>query len=223
VVDAAALRPPTGDVEVVDDVAAAFADLVVREQPRSLALSGGGTARRCYEALAGRSGIDWPATQVCFGDDRWVPVHHEDSNEGMARAELLDHVRVGVVHSMRGSGPTIEEAADAYDTVIGSLGGVDLVHLGLGDDGHTASLFPGSPALEVDDRLVVATGDDAHPHPRLTFTFPAIANARLAVVTVSGAGKADAWRRLCTAGDVPAARVRAERVLWLIDPAVVGG
>lgn len=215
-------RPRTGEVEVVDDVATAFADLVVRAQPRTIALSGGGTARDCYEALAGRSGLDWSAIQVCFGDDRWVPVEHEDSNEGMARQELLDHVRPGIIHSMRGAGPTLEEAADAYDTVIAALGGVDLVHLGLGDDAHTASLFPGSPALEVDDRLVVATGDDAHPHPRLTFTFPAIRTARLAVVTVSGEAKREAWHRVCAGDDVPAARIDAERVLWLVDRDAAG-
>ena len=101
--------------------------------------------------------------------------------------------------------------------------GIGVVHLGLGDDGPTAALFPGSPALDVQDRLVVATGDDAHPHRRLTFTFPAIARAGVAVVTVSGAGKAQAWRRLCQGDDIPAARVRAERVLWLVDPAAHGG
>jgi 6-phosphogluconolactonase len=210
-------------VEVVDDVAVAFADLVVRTQPRTVALSGGGTARDCYEALAGRSGLDWAQVQVCFGDDRWVPVDHDDSNEGMARAELLDHVAPGMIHSMRGAGATLEEAADAYDVVIASLGPIELNHLGLGDDGHTASLFPGSPSLEVDDRLVVATGDDAHPHPRLTLTLPAINESRLAVVTVAGGDKAEAWRRLCTNGDVPAARLDAERLLWLVEPAVVGG
>jgi 6-phosphogluconolactonase len=217
------VRPPNGEVEVVDDVATAFADLVVRARPRTIALSGGGTARGCYEALAGRSGLDWSAVEVCFGDDRWVPVEHEDSNEGMARQELLDHVGPGMIHSMRGAGSTLEEAADAYDTVIAALGGIDLVHLGLGDDAHTASLFPGSPALDVEDRLAVATGDDAHPHPRLTFTFPAIHAARLVVVTVGGESKREAWHRVCAGDDVPAARIEAERVLWLLDRSVAGG
>jgi 6-phosphogluconolactonase len=208
---------------VVDDVAAAFADLVVAEAPTTIALSGGGTAHRSYRRLAAAPGVDWSATTVFFGDERWVPVTSEDSNEGMARQVLLDLVGPVEVRSLRGAGDSPEEAAAAYDAEIAALAGLDLVHLGLGDDGHTASLFPGSPALAVDDRLVVATGDDAHPHRRLTFTFPAIASARLAVVTVSGPGKADAWRRLCRGDDIPAAQLRADRVVWLIDPAVTGG
>lgn len=211
--------PPVGEVQVVDDVAAAFAALIAAEAPSTVALSGGSTARRCYQALAAAPGIDWASTTVLFGDERWVPVGSPDSNEGMAREVLLDQVQPAAVWSMREAGPNLDAAADAYDRLMRDMGRVDMVHLGLGDDGHTASLFPGSPALAVDDRLVVATGDDAHPHPRLTLTFPGIARAHLAVVTVSGADKAEAWQRLCRGDDIPAARIRAGRVVWLVDPA----
>ncbi len=210
-------RPPVGEVEVVDDVAAAFATLVQDEGPNTVALSGGGTARRCYQLLATSPGLDWSAITVFFGDERWVPVASDDSNEGMARQMLLDLVGPAEIRSLRGAGDTPEAAAAAYDTEIAALASLDLVHLGLGDDGHTASLFPGSPALDVDDRLVVATGDEIHPHPRLTFTFPAIARARLVVVTVSGVGKAEAWERLCRGTDLPASRIQADRVLWFLD------
>lgn len=210
-------RPPVGAVQVVEDVAGAFAALVADEAPGSIALSGGGTARRCYERLAVIPGIEWASVTVLFGDERWVPVTSDDSNEGMARQVLLDLVDPAEVRSLRGAGDTPEEAAAAYDKEVAVLPGIDLVHLGLGDDGHTASLFPGSPALAVRDRLVVATGDDAHPHPRLTFTFPAIARSKLAVVTISGSAKAEAWRRLCQGDDIPAARIRAGRVLWLVE------
>ncbi|MGI8758256.1 MAG: 6-phosphogluconolactonase [Acidimicrobiales bacterium] len=213
-------QPPVGEVRVVDDVAGAFAALVADEAPQTMALSGGGTARRCYERLAATSGLNWSSVTVLFGDERWVPVDAPDSNEGMARRALLDAVRPAEVCSLRGAAPTLEEAAEAYDAVIAALPALDLVHLGLGDDGHTASLFPGSPALEVDDRQVVATGDDAHPHPRLTLTFPAIARFTTAVVTVSGAEKAQAWRRLCNGDDIPAARIRANSLIWLVDPSV---
>ena len=206
-----------GEVVVVDDVASAFADVVVREQPRTLALSGGGTARRCYETLATRSGLDWRTVTVLFGDERWVPVDHADSNEGMARTELLDHVGAGAVISMREAGDTPESAAAIYGQIVGDLEGVDLVHLGLGPDGHTASLFPGAPTLEVSDELVVASEPGLPPwHRRVTWTLPAIAIARLAVFTVEGDDKAGAWGRIVAGEDLPAARVTAARVLWLV-------
>lgn len=210
---------PAPEVEVVDDVAAAFADLVVREQPRTIALSGGGTARACYEALAARSGIDWSQVTVLIGDERWVPVTHDDSNEGMARAELLDHVAVREVHSMRGAGVSPEDAAEAYDRLLAELGGIDLVHLGMGPDGHTASIFPGSETLEADDRFVVDTEPRLDPrHHRVTFTLAGIALARHVVFTVEGPEKAAIASR-AIAGDekLPAARVRADRITWLVD------
>lgn len=201
-----------GEVVHVDDVAAAFADLVVREQPRTIALSGGGTARRCYETLATRSGIDWPAVTALLGDERLVPVDHPDSNEGMARAELLDHVPVGTVHSMASS------TEEAYDALVRGLGSIDLVHLGVGPDGHTASLFPGTAALDVTDRYVVRNEPKLAPfHERMTLTFPGIALARHAVFTLEGDDKRDLWHRLLDGADLPAARVTAGRVTWLVD------
>jgi 6-phosphogluconolactonase len=203
-----------GEVRVVDDVAVAFADLVVEEAPESVALSGGGLARRCYEQLAARD-VDWRGVTVFFGDERVVPVTSDDSNEGMARRVLLDRAKPTVVHSMVGLG------AGAYDELVRSVPPIELVHLGMGPDGHTASLFPGAPQLDVTDRFVVESGDDAHPHPRITFTFPAIARSQLAVVTVDGEEKRDAWARLQRDDDLPAARIRATRVLWLVGAEVV--
>jgi 6-phosphogluconolactonase/glucosamine-6-phosphate isomerase/deaminase len=87
----------------------------------------------------------------------------------------------------------------------------------MGPDGHTASLFPGSPSIDVTDQLVVQSGDTNHPHPRLTFTFPGIALARHVVFTVEGEEKLDAWRRVRSGEDLPAGRVHAERVTWLVD------
>jgi 6-phosphogluconolactonase len=211
-----------GEVRVVDDVPAAFCSVLASCAPRTLALSGGGTAERCYGALRESGGIEWEELTVLFGDERWVPVDHPDSNEGMARRVLLDHVPVRAVHSLRGAGVDLAAAADGYDALVASLGRIDVVHLGLGPDGHTASLFPGSPALEVDDRLVVATGDDLHPRPRLTLTYPGIALGDVAVVTVEGEDKAEAWRRVQDGDDVPAARIQAGEVVWLVDPAAAG-
>ena len=210
-----------GELRIVDDVTMAFAALVATEAPHSIALSGGGTARHAYERL-GRADLIWSEVEVYFGDERWVPVDDPESNEGMARAVLLDRVQPAAIHSLRDAGPTLDAAADAYDARISAAPPIDLVHLGLGPDGHTASLFPGTDALAVADRLVVANGDDLHPHPRLTFTFPALARARLVVFTVAGAEKRDAFARVRAGDDLPAARVTADRVVWLADAAAAG-
>ncbi len=213
---------PARDVRVVDDVPAAFASLVAERAPSTLALSGGSTAERCYVALRDAP-MDWPSVTALFGDERWVPVESEDSNEGMARRVLLDAVSPRSVHSVRGAGSDLVAAADAYDALVTSFAMLDVVHLGLGPDGHTASLFPGSPALEESERLVVATGDDLHPHPRLTLTLPGIARAALAVVTVEGEAKAEALRRVLAGEDLPAGRIAPHEAVWLVDPAAAGG
>jgi 6-phosphogluconolactonase len=208
------------DVQVVKDVPAAFAGVVREARPSTMALSGGTTARRCYEHLAQFADLAWARMQVLISDERWVPTDHADSNEGMARRVLLDRVRARNIHSARGAGATIEEAAVAYEAVVKRFMPSDVVHLGLGEDGHTASLFPGSPALAETERLVVATGDDAHQHPRLTFTYPALARSRLIVFTVEGEEKRRAFARVRSGDDLPATRVRADRVLWLVAPEV---
>jgi 6-phosphogluconolactonase len=210
-----------GELRVVEDVPRAFAALVFEEAPSSLALSGGSTARECYELLA-VAGVDWNKVDVFFGDERWVPVDDPESNEGLARHAFVDQVKPHAVYSMRHAGETIDEAADAYDRLLRGYGPLGLVHLGLGPDGHTASLFPRSPALDERERLVVATGDDLHPHPRLTLTFPAVNQSRLAVFTVVGEGKRDALQRVKAGDDLPAGRVSAGRVIWLVDEAANG-
>ena len=210
-----------GQLRVVDDVPAAFAATVATEARRSIALSGGSTARECYELLA-TADVEWGRVEVFLGDERWVPVRDPESNEGMARIAFLDQVAPLAVHSMVGAGPTVEEAAAAYDRLVREAPPIDVIHLGLGPDGHTASLFPGSPALDERDRLVVATGDELHPHPRLTLTLPAIARARLVLFTVAGADKREAITRIRNGDDLPANRVRAEHVVWLVDHAAAG-
>jgi 6-phosphogluconolactonase len=218
VADAVSLR---GELRVVDHVPQAFSELFVEEAPRSLTLSGGSTAHECYKLLA-VADVDWGEVDVFFGDERWVPVSDPESNEGAARHAFVDQVLPRNVHSMRHAGDTIADAADAYDRLLREYGPLDFVHLGLGPDGHTASLFPGSSALDERERLVVATGDDLHPHPRLTLTFPALNQSRLAVFTVAGEGKRDALRRVKAGDDLPAARVAAARVIWLVDEAANG-
>jgi 6-phosphogluconolactonase len=203
-----------GQVLIVDDVPRAFARLVVQTAPRSVALSGGELAHLCYSALRSEA-VDWSAVDVYIGDERIVPVESDESNEGMARRILLDEVKPRAVHSM------VDAGAVEYDALVRAAAPLDLVHLGLGPDGHTASLFSDSPALDERERFVVETGDDLHPYRRLTFTYPAIASSRLAVMTVAGSDKRDAIRRIRAGEDLPGARITAERVLWIGDRAAL--
>jgi 6-phosphogluconolactonase len=119
-----------------------------------------------------------------------------------------------------------EQGPDPYQLRLGELGRIDLIHLGMGPDGHTASLFPGSPALDADPgRLVVMNSDPSgrNPYERMTLTFPGITRARLALVTVAGEEKREALARVAADDpELPASRIRADRVLWVVDPAAAG-
>jgi 6-phosphogluconolactonase len=209
-----------GEIREVADVPTAFADLVSARSPASIALCGNVLAHACYRALRATA-LDWAAIEVFFGDDRYVSVDSPDSNEGQARRVLLDHVAPRAIHGMYRGGP-IEDAADDYEELVRGSPPIEIVHLGVGPDGHTASLFPGTAALDETRRLVVCNGDDRHEHPRLTFTFSAIARARLVVVTVSGPEKREVMARLRAGEDLPAARIRADEVIWLCDRAALG-
>jgi 6-phosphogluconolactonase len=213
-----------GELRVVDDVASAYASSVIAAYEQraqddfSIALSGGPTARRCYEHLAvdATDRIDWWNVHVYWGDERCVPGDSEDSNERLVREALLERVGgVYAVHPMH-----CADGADRYQLLLGELGRLDVIHLGLGPDGHTASLFPGSPALEADPGRLVTTSVDAtgrNPFERMTLTLSGIARGRLVIFTVAGAAKRPAMEQIARGANLPAARVRAERVLWLVD------
>jgi 6-phosphogluconolactonase len=213
----------------VEDVTRAFADAVVeafaaRPGPRfALVLSGGPTARACYAVLAETDGIEWSAVHVYVGDERIVPPDDPDANQRLIRESLLDRIDpVGSFQPMPTELP-VEQCVAEYQHVLSELvtgPGIDLIHLGMGPDGHTASLFPGASTLDAPPGELVAATEDpngVNPHPRLTLTLPAINSARLAVVTVAGASKADAVARLVKGDDIPAGRVHAGQMLWLVD------
>ena len=168
----------------------------------------------------------WDDVDVYLGDERCVPPDHPDSNHRMVAETLFAVVgAVGSDHPMYRSGTPSAAAAD-YQAVIAPLPAFDFVHLGLGPDGHTASLFPGSAALGITDPgvLVVANQDPSatNRHDRITLTYPALARARLAVFTVSGASKRDAFAGVMAGADLPAGRVTADRIVWLVDQDAVG-
>jgi 6-phosphogluconolactonase len=220
-----------GEVIIVEDVAAEFAERVVEAfhgrpgDSFSLVLSGGSTARRCYERLAVDAGdqIDWWQVDVYWGDERCVDPDDPDANERLVREALLERVgAANAVYPMR-----CDEGPDPYQQRIAQAGRLDLVHLGLGPDGHTASLFPGSEALDADPgRLVVMNEDPTgrNPHPRMTLTYSGIARARLVLFTVEGESKRAAFEAVRGGdSDCPAARVKAENIVWLVDHAAAGG
>jgi 6-phosphogluconolactonase len=209
---------------IVDDVPGEFAERVIESyhsrpnERYAIALSGGETARKCYERLAEDAGtqIDWWKVDIYWGDERCVPHDDVNSNYRLAREALLDRVgAANATHLMRCA------EVDAYQLRIGDLGRFDLIHLGLGPDGHTASLFPESPALDADPGRLVTLNHDPlgnNPFERMTLTFAGISRARQVVFTVMGDEKAEALAKVARGDDVPAARVRAERCVWLVDP-----
>ena len=220
-----------GSLVVVDDVAKAFAQLVVDQAQSnslgfSLAFSGGSTARDCYRELArsGSTAIDWKNVTGWWGDERCVPLTDLASNFRLVKDSLLEFVEpLAAVHPMHSG---ISDPDLAYEQLLRASPPIDLIHLGLGPDGHTASLFPGSDALDSPkDRLVVLNRDPSsnNPHERLTFTFEAISQCRTVVVTVAGSAKTDALHRVLD-GDLsaPATRLSGTDVIWLVDNAAMG-
>jgi 6-phosphogluconolactonase len=206
------------ELQVTDDLVGDAVRLFEEISPRTIALSGGSTPKPVYERLA-ETPYPWHEVDVFFGDERCVPPDHPDSNYGMAHEALLSKVQARV-HSMIGCD------ADAYTRELETVFGAgaprfDLLLLGIGDDGHTCSLFPGRPELDVTDRWVVYVPHPGMPpmHPRLTLTFPVLDAAHVALFLVQGEKKRDPLRKLLEGDEsIPAARVHSERVIVLADP-----
>jgi 6-phosphogluconolactonase len=187
----------------------------------SLALAGGGTPKKVYEALGQRAALPWDKLHFYFGDERCVPPEHEDSNYRMAREALAKggQLRLENVHRIRAEDPDPEKAARDYESVLPKV--LDLMLLGIGEDGHTASLFPGAHALrEFTRRLLVVVG--AKPPPRrITVTPPVIGEARELLVLAAGEGKAEAVSRAFNPNEliaaVPAKLANRPGATWLVD------
>jgi 6-phosphogluconolactonase len=198
-----------------------------------IALTGGSIAEAVHREvarLAPSSGVDWSRVVVWWGDERFVPRDDVERNAGKARAEFLDVVGVDPanVHEM----PSTDDAADVHGGAGAhsdelhehGSGEFEIVMLGVGPDGHVASLFPGHPALDVDDRIAVGVTDSPKPpSERISLTFPALNRTRSVWFLVSGEGKAQAVARALGGADrheIPAAGVAGqEETIWFLDRA----
>ncbi|MFL6799134.1 MAG: 6-phosphogluconolactonase [Xanthobacteraceae bacterium] len=218
------------------DVARAVSDwmceLARRFERFSVCLSGGSTPRLLYADLAQRNRAAMPWEKACwfFGDERCVPYHHPESNYGMALRTLFEPAAVALdhVHPVATSA-TPHDAASKYEAGLWKIYGAqrleadrplfNLVLLGLGEDGHTASLFPGSPVLK-ETQALVAADVKSTALPRITLTYPALESASHVAFLVTGEKKRDILRRVWAGERLPAAELRPSGTLtWFIDRA----
>ena len=228
-----AVRTP-GDVvaEASARAARVLREAVTERGAATVALSGGFTPREAYTRLAAEA-IDWMKVQVFLVDDRAVPPDRERSNYRMIKETLVDPARIPAanVHRMASESSDLEAAARAYEDLIREhvrlrredVPSLDLVILGIGDDGHTASLFPGQPEISVTDTLVCVVPAKGDREARLTMTVPMLENARSALVLAVGSPKHEplerVWRVAGTVEETPARIMRSFRgsVTWIID------
>ncbi|HET6745619.1 MAG TPA: 6-phosphogluconolactonase [Candidatus Limnocylindria bacterium] len=199
------------------------------------ALTGGYTPRAVCPLLVVPprvNQLDWTKVEFFFGDERAVPSRHPESNYNTARLALLDYlprVQPGQVHRMLGEATDLDAAARAYEAIIRRTldddtepPRFDLIWLGMGADGHTASLFPGTEALAETERLAVANWVPSMDAWRLTLTFPILNAAREVNFVVVGSDKAAAVASVRSGSEVPSARIDAERTTWFLDHAAAG-
>jgi 6-phosphogluconolactonase len=203
-----------------------------------VALSGGSTPKEVYPRLlvpSRRDALEWERVEFWWGDERAVPPDHPESNFGVAWSMLISQlpgVRNDRVHRMPAEADDLDAAALSYESEFRLALGIrgeavpvlDLIWLGMGPDGHCASLFPGSTALDETERWVVGNWAPSQEAWRMTLTFPVLAAGRDVLFVVTGADKADAFAAIRSGtSDAPAARVSGDAVEWLVDAAVAGG
>ncbi len=225
--DAEAMSRAAADL-FVQTIAAA----VARRGRATVALAGGSTPRRTYELLAAaprRDQVPWGELEVFWGDERCVPPDDQRSNALMAGRALLEHVPLspGHVHPIPCRADPVA-AADDYEALLRRLLGhdpaLDLILLGLGGNGHTASLFPGSPALDEKDAWVAPVPAPVPGPDRVTLTFPVLRAARRRAFLVAGHDKADALKEVLEGSPdrLPAQRAVAGDTRFLVDAAAAG-
>ncbi|GAB4118144.1 MAG: 6-phosphogluconolactonase [Sideroxydans sp.] len=184
-----------------------------------IALAGGETPRRCYAVLRALP-VDWGRVQVYFGDERCLPVGDAQRNDTMAQDSLLQHVALPATHLHAIPAELgAEEAAVRYSEWLAQAGTLDLVLLGLGEDGHTASLFPGNPALQRAEPAVAVFDAPKPPPQRISMSLATLNAARHKLFLVAGSGKRDALQRIARGEALPAAGVKDAE--WFLDKAAV--
>jgi 6-phosphogluconolactonase len=210
-------------IHVVEEPARLAGGWLVRfaSEGGNLALAGGSSVGEAYQSAAAQL-PDWDEAHVWFGDERAVPPDDDYSNYRLVRESLLDRLRVAPqVHRIRGE-LGADVAADLYDDELAGIV-LDLALNGIGADGHTASLFPGAPALEERERRAVAAEPGLEPFvDRVTLTSPVFAATRLLIYLVTGGGKAEAVRRALAeepSPETPASLVRGIETMAVLDPA----
>ncbi|MDQ6636865.1 MAG: 6-phosphogluconolactonase [Candidatus Dormibacteraeota bacterium] len=205
------------DAEAVARAGARLVAAAIQGGARTLVLAGGSTPARCYQILA-EAPVSWGRVTILFGDERCVPPEHPESNYLMARRSLLDRVQPATVHRMAAE-LGAEEAAAAYAQVVGGLAPLDLVLLGMGPDGHTASLFPGSPALQSEASVVAVHGAPKPPPDRVSLGLETLRGAGRTVFLITGGDKSEALAR-AERGEVPAGLIPSAE--YLVDRAAAG-
>jgi 6-phosphogluconolactonase len=234
----AATSPAELSREACSRIGRAIAGAISKNGSASFALSGGNTPRPTYERLVREPGIDWSKVEIFWIDERAVPPEHDRSNYLWAKKTLLDPAKIPAehIHRMPGEAADLAAAAREYERLIrdrvaadaDGIPALDVAVMGIGDDAHTASLFPGEPTIDIVDRLVADVPSHQGLEPRLTLTTPPIEHIRNVFLLVEGASKRPALERIwATQGDVHETPGRVFRgcrgaVTWIIDNAAGG-
>ncbi|MCE9672268.1 6-phosphogluconolactonase [Myxococcus stipitatus] len=206
--------------EAAEWMARSLQTALTMKRRASLALSGGGTPGPAYRELA-RMTLPWERVDVYFVDERFVPPDHPESNYHLVEEALLRPLRLAPAQVFRMEGEREDRDAAARDYAALLPSSLDVVLLGMGPDGHTASLFPGHPALEEKSRRVLAVVGPKPPPWRMTLTLPTLLAANAVLMLVAGAGKKDAAQR-ALAGDQALPAGRVTNAQWMMDSAAAG-